>query len=249
MKRGTDIYSCPNKQKAREAIWREFYRHKQSSLAKALMLPGSKPIEYQVALSKGFKPENIYLVEKNLAVLANFTRRARETSPPRQNIFRTMLSEASRILADRNVRLDFAHLDFCANCDSNEMLSETKLFFKSGVMKDDGLVAISWMLGREQEIDQLAHNGNGLNLYTPQADSPLLKHLASIRPTDRGRYAKVYEAIGTRVDILAMGSYFNTASGSNMMFGIFQVTPTPVPRSELELLRSGTRQWKLQGQY
>jgi hypothetical protein len=124
-------------------------------------MPGSTYCETEVVFNLGFRPQNVYLVEKNPATLANFTRRCvGKPVPPRENILRMLLSEAGTRLRSRGVRLDVAHLDFCENVESDKtMIAESRAFIRSGVFAERAMLAVTWQRGREHDVQRLASLG------------------------------------------------------------------------------------------
>lgn len=215
-----DKFADENKQRARETIWRVLAHSKHPPLAVALMLPGSERFEIETALARGFKLEQLYLVERSAAVLANLTRRSRDRPlPPKANILRMPLSQAAEILLKRKVRIDVAHLDFCSHCEAEDMIEETRAFVQSGVMADRSLLAVTILAGREHAIDTIKGGGIGFTVeYYDEQGRAIADAFGRLSLGDRGRLRRVWEAVGTRITIRQIGRYHNKRTNNPMLW-------------------------------
>ena len=243
-----DLFGDREKQKSRLDIWNELSSFRSVRVANILILPGSSRHELNVLIDLGYVPSNIYLVEKNPATLANLTRRCKNLpTPPRRNIFRMYLSEAATKIAERGIRLDVAHLDFCQNVDSEKtMIDEARQFIRSRVMADHSLLAITWQRGRENEIDRLASLGITVHAVS-YGSSPAAQSFQAMSIQDRGRLRKVYETFDTNVWIRKIGSYQNRVSRTHMSWAIFELqkaSTQPEPEIESPRFRSKHKTWR-----
>lgn len=217
-----DPFADQNKHKSRLEIWRELSKFKPPIKSRCLLLPGGHRHEIDVVLSALYPPENVYLVERNAAVLANFTRRCvGKVVPPRTNIKRMLLSQAGEQLAKSGVELDVAHLDFCSNVEGDKlMIQEIKTFIKSEVMARDSMLAITWLAGREHDVARIGGNGASIKAV----GEPLtVETFNGMSFHDRGRLHRIYEAFDTSVTIQKLGRYRNANTYNPMMWGIFRV--------------------------
>ena len=214
-----DRFGCPNKQKSRETLWKTLSRNLHPPLARILIFPGSDRYELDTVLKLGFRPENIYLVEKNPAVKATFTRRASKgVLPPPENFLRMLASDAAKVLKKRGVTLDASHLDFCSHCESGEMFSETQKFFKTGIVKNNGLVALTVLAGREQDFDAIKGNAHSFGVKGGQAE-----RFKQFGKSDQGRLYRIWKAVGMELHAVDFGRYHNTHTNSPMLWSVFKV--------------------------
>lgn len=221
-----DRFDDTNKQACREQIWRIIARETHPPLARVLHFPGTARHELDVMLSRGFRPENIFMVEKNPAVKAIFTRRARDRIlPPPSNFYRMLLSEASEKLSQRGICLDAAHLDFCANCTSNEMFSEIKQFYQSGICKENALVAITILTGREHDIDFI--RGTGIANKVTDQDSTRVTRFNQFSTAERGRIYRIWQTLGVKMTLMEFGKYLNMRTHNPMIWTVFRINRLP----------------------
>ena len=217
----TDRFGSLGKQEGRVKIWRTISRSIHPPLAKVLFLPGSKHYELDTVLSFGYRPENIFLVEKNPAVKANFTRIPRQDHCPKpENFLRMLVSEAAVKLKARGVTLNAAHLDFCSHCESKETFSETQKFLRSGIMKENGLLAITVLATREREIDHLL----GLTVsFGVKSQKGLDRRFEQLSNQDQGRLYMLWHTVGAKLDAINFGKYYNEKTRNSMLWAIFKV--------------------------
>ena len=240
---------CPNKHKNRLDIWRELANFRHPPLARAILFPGGARHELDVVFGKGYRPENLYLVEYKPAVWANLTRRSvGKPMPPKENQLHRMLSLAGAELATRGVRLDVAHLDFCSNVEGHRLLtSELLKFLKAGVMAPESLLAVSWLRGREHNVEDIEADGYTFGLSngrTSEAGQLFLRMTAVDRGRVRPIHRSVYEALGVEIGVLRFGAYQNTKTRNPMLWAIFHLVQKKIePSSAPTPMRSLSRQW------
>lgn len=218
MKNLNVIYKDKEKQKHRDEIWRTILREIGNPFnSKILIFPGSFRYELDTVLKYGFNPGNIFLIEKSMQVLANLTRKSKGLPyPPRENILRMLLSQASHTLRERRIYLSAAHLDFCQNCAGN-LVSETQAFFNANILTTTSFVAISFYRGREGNSESLRRSGR---MSVSYGESSSFDAFSDI---DKGRIKTIYESVGYLARIIHTGSYFNIKANSNMMFFILKM--------------------------
>ena len=140
-------YDFPNKEKYRQDVWRCFAENVNDvDTAKVGFLPSKEGLEIPVALSFGFREENLYAIDKNAALLA--TAPWRKTYP-NVNIYGSELARAGERMVKDGVFLDAVNLDLCGNL-SVPMVSAITGLMGSGVVCDSGIVfSITALKGRE----------------------------------------------------------------------------------------------------
>lgn len=194
-----------------------------------LCFPGSGRYEVDEIIDHHVALSNIYLVEKNPAVKAIFTRRARTgLLPPPENFLRMWLSEAVHHLHQRRVLLDVAHLDFCQNCTSDELQSELLAFIKSRILKDGGLLAVTVLAGREHEIDEVRGTGWSFEVVDFHGRPQPHSSFRMLSLGDQGRFARLWRILGGSMILRQFGKYQNTRTNNPMLWGIFEIHYEPI---------------------
>lgn len=157
-------YSNPAKAEYRERVYAGAIKAWADRSDKTcLMLPSIEGEEIAVALSTGFKEDNIYAVERDKTIAARFE--WREQYP---NV-KVEIGDVGRVckrLAKRGVKIDFANFDFCGPL-SNQVLNSLKRAAESGAFTAGSAGAITLLVGREapETVELLA----GMHSYTNAA--------------------------------------------------------------------------------
>jgi hypothetical protein len=110
--------------------------------ANALLMPSSEGEEIEVALDKGFRAENLHVVDRNPAIVANLKRRY-----PTINTYGVTVERAGERIRDLKVQLSVANLDLCGTFDSSA--TTISAFLKSGCMAPRSRIAVTGLRGRE----------------------------------------------------------------------------------------------------
>lgn len=222
----TDPFGCPNKEQSRRQLWHWMAQHHTASTTNVLFFPGGTSYELEAILSQGFQPGHLFLIEKNAAVKANYSRRMAHRAiqqPPPENFYRMLLSEAAVKLKQRRIHIQAAHLDFCTNCMAGEMFHEIRALLQSGVMSPRSHLAITLLAGREHDIDDL----RGLNQSFIAVDhGPWTgSSQPGLTTNDRGRLFRLWNSIGAELRVQHLGRYHNTRTNNPMLWVIFEISP------------------------
>ena len=239
---------CPNKHAARLQIWAELTRFRHPPLTRVLLMPGGGRYELDTVFARGYRPEAVFLVEYKAAVWANLTRRSVDkTMPPKGNQLHMMLSEAGAEIVRQGLHLDVAHLDFCSNVEGHRLLTNELLkFLKSGVMAAESLIAVSWLRGREHNLQDIESDGHTLGLAGGR-QSDAGQGFVRMSAADRGRVYPIhkafYEALGSEIGVVKFGAYQNTRTRNPMLWAVFHLKHQPKPETISTAMRSLTKAW------
>jgi hypothetical protein len=137
-------YNFGNKKQYRRTVWRQLADHcpVPRSEAVCVLMPSLEGDEIDVCLSKGFRPRNIHIVDREPAVVATLKRRY-----PHVNAHGIDVARMAERLPEGSVHC--ANLDLCGTT-SNPTL-ETLMAFSS-VLARPGACAVTVLRGRESGI-------------------------------------------------------------------------------------------------
>lgn len=145
-------YDFEAKSTYREQIWKVFKDRLQPD-AKIAFLPSKEGLEIPIALSCGFKEENLYAIDKNPAILASAKWRK---TYPKVNVIGLEVGRSGCKLKDNGINISAANLDLCGNL-SRDMINNIGNFIHSDCINGDGLIAINLLKGRESsEVNEMA---------------------------------------------------------------------------------------------
>jgi hypothetical protein len=139
-------YDFPAKDKYRWLVWGAFAEYLDNvSMAKIVFFPGKKGLEIPIALSLGFREENLIAVDNSAALLASAKWRSKY---PLVRIYGNELSRAVERMKADGVSVNAANLDFC-NALSDESIGQFLSFIHGGVLKWGGVVSVTMLRGRD----------------------------------------------------------------------------------------------------
>ena len=188
-----------------------------------LMLPGPKPHELFTAVSHGFSLEDIILIDKSPAILANLTReflkrlpqRERPKMPPRKA---GLLSERCRDLASKGARVNAACLDFNEPVETLRKGSprvEIEEYVKSGI-QEGGLLAVAVQNGRVRGTEG-----------EKAKRSLTAEERREAKTRESSRFRMLNNAVSIRyegtVTEMAKGRYFNSSKHTPMIWAIYRL--------------------------
>jgi hypothetical protein len=152
-------YDFGAKKHYRRDIWSTFrkFTGTDTHSARALLLPSLEGDEIDVALSKGFREENLHIVDRNPAIVATLKRRY-----PCINTYGVEIERAVRRFADEETcgygfageeqrdypTFDVANLDLCANVNARTAAGISAMA-SLGVF-DGAMVSVTMLRGREK---------------------------------------------------------------------------------------------------
>ncbi len=139
-------YEFSQKRNYRRCVWALSARQLGSrrAAAHALLMPSSEGTEIEVALSKGFREENLHIVDENPAIVANLKRRF-----PRINTYGVTVARAIERIGSRGIKLSCANFDLCG-CIGKPVVLELIQALSGDLWCHDGaVVAITILRGRE----------------------------------------------------------------------------------------------------
>lgn len=113
--------------------------------AKVLLMPSTEGLEIPIAISMGFKEENIFAVDRSAAILA--TARWRKTYPA-VNIYAGELGHAMSRIAKDGHKLMAANYDLCGPF-SGTMITAVTEAARSGALDACCVIALTMLKGRE----------------------------------------------------------------------------------------------------
>jgi hypothetical protein len=144
-------YNFGNKRQYRRTVWADasrFLRSRRNS-AQVLLMPSIEGDEIDVAQSKGFRQQNMHVVDKNPAIVAHLKRRY-----PLINTYGRDIVAALKLMGDRGVLLDFVNLDLCSTIES----IKPKLYEIGSMFTPFSLhhkIYITIQRGREKNLDSM----------------------------------------------------------------------------------------------
>lgn len=221
-------YDFGNKRQYRRTIWSRFRKHcvGRLHLAQALLMPSLEGDEIDVALNKGFREENLHVVDRNPAIVATLKRRY-----PKIQTYGVELERAVARMADRGVTLDVANLDLCGQV-SLPLLQAVDAVAHDGAMNPGGLVAVTMLRGRESGLAGVSMAAHVRDWSTVQRNADPV--LSALTLQDCWRLGKVQRALcaGDLWDagIVATGRYKSVAGSQTMIWGVYQLMPGPWQR-------------------
>lgn len=146
-KRPKNGYDFEEKQKYRTSVWNSISKLLKDKIpsSKILFLPSQEGLEIPLALSLGFREENLYAVEEDTQLLNEAHWKVQY---PLIKIYNMKVNEAIKIIQkEDNLELNAIILDFCNNI-SIPLLKEISEIFKNLKMKEC-LFSITLLKGRE----------------------------------------------------------------------------------------------------
>lgn len=193
------------KHQAQQLIWSYM-----QGRANAAFFPSSNRHEFDLARRFGFIPESLFAIEKDAAVLANFTRKLAQSE---RKIMRRAapLSESSFYWAGRNERIEAAHFDFTQGVNGSgrgSLRDELNRFMRSCFM-EDGVLAISFM--RARETGETRKQVQGADYKRVHLIKEALENGISCSPLPR------------QVKQISFGRYNNQMSSTPMAWVIFEI--------------------------
>ncbi len=138
-------YCFSEKTKYRKTIWNLLSKNfKNKDNVQILFLPSEEGLEIPLALSLGFKEENLHAVEQNAEFLKNSKW---QNYYPLIKIYNMKVSEAIKEINKNHIKLDVLLLDFC-NKFSLDLIKEMSYIFKN-INSDNFFLSITLLKGRE----------------------------------------------------------------------------------------------------
>lgn len=138
-------YLFDEKQKYREQVWENFAKNLNVSTAVVVFLPSKEGAEIPLALSKGFKEENLIAIDDNPALIASSKWRKEY---PKIRFYGNDLIRASERITKDKIKIDAVNLDLCGTI-SNKTFNQVNGFIKN-IQYDNLLMSITLMQGREE---------------------------------------------------------------------------------------------------
>jgi hypothetical protein len=134
-------YDFGNKRQYRRAVWRQFAEHSPVPRGDAIcvLMPSLEGDEIEVALSKGFREQNLHVVDREPAIVATLKRRYRRINTHGIDIARM----AERLPAGS---VHCANLDLCGSA-SDRMADTLRAF--ACVLGQGAIVSVTMLRGRE----------------------------------------------------------------------------------------------------
>lgn len=225
-------YDFPSKRAYRRNIWATFKRQFGGQVAgrQMALMPSIEGDEIEVALSKGFREENLHVIDFNPAIVASLKRRY-----PRLHTYGVPVRRAIIRMAEAGTRLDGFNLDLCSNL-SREVRATLFVLSFSRIMTNESVVAVSLLRGRELGVtgvmlDELAEASNN----TPWRHELEQRYGASLIPSDMGRISLTVESLTgnmprrpdmppvLRPYLLRIGKYKSTAGRQTMLWQMFNL--------------------------
>ena len=113
--------------------------------AKVGFLPSREGLEIPIALSLGFKEENLYAIDKSPQMMIHAPWRAKYK---KINVYGSEVARAGQRMHIQGVKLDAVNLDLCGTF-SRPTIDSLAGFLRSGCMKNTSLIAYTLFKGRE----------------------------------------------------------------------------------------------------
>lgn len=141
-----DGYDFDAKQKYREKVW-NFFEEWADKDSKILFFPSTEGLEIPLALSLGFKQENLIAVDDNPSAISESKWRKEY---PNVKFYGGRLSKVIKQIENDKIKLYGANLDFCNNL-SHELIEEFNSFVCSDILEEKCLISLTVMNGRESK--------------------------------------------------------------------------------------------------
>lgn len=139
-------YDFKEKSEYRLKVWSIFAEKIDTETAKVLFLPSKEGLEIPIALSCGFKEENLIAVDDCPAVIAS-SRWRKEY--PKIKFYGNKLSRAAQRIRKDGIIIAAANLDLCGNI-SKPTINEIVDFISSGCLLGECVISLTMLCGREQ---------------------------------------------------------------------------------------------------
>ncbi len=138
-------YNFKEKNMYRHKVWSVFAEKTNPETATVLFLPSKEGLEIPIALSYGFKEENLIAVDDCPAIIA--TSKWRKEYPKIRFYGNSLIRAAERI-KNEGITIDAANLDLCGNI-SMPMIDAVTGFVFSGCLSGNSVLALTVLNGRE----------------------------------------------------------------------------------------------------
>lgn len=225
-------YAFVEKEEYRQLVWSGFVRFFGRSVdtKRVLLLPSIEGREVEVAIEHGFREENLFVVDKNPAIVATLKRRFSKI-----HTYGVTASRACKRIFQEGVILDGANLDFTGQVCSSLTL-EMESILTSKCWSDPSFIAVTVMRGRE--------GGHSLEvIQSVRSRSRLVSRFKGldvgsrgITEKDAGRLFSPFlpaMRLDTMVTPVRCGAYLSPESGLTMLWGCFRIESCGVLDSKL----------------
>jgi len=148
-------YGFDAKELYRYRVWSHFSKSlvdkhdNQFEEVNVAFMPSKEGLEIEIALSFGFREENLYAIDRddNFLSKSNWFKKY-----PKVNLIHSEVKDAGYIIKKKGVNLTFANLDLCGNI-SIPTVDAISGFVDSGVMCKQSKLAITLLNGRENSME------------------------------------------------------------------------------------------------
>lgn len=215
----SDGYDFGSKRHYRRQVWNIFRDACKGRLSTshALLMPSAEGDEIDVALSKGFREENLHVVDRNPAIVAHLKRRY-----PKVNTYGVEIGRAAQRISENGVWLSVANLDLCGQV-SDKQARTLSSFAVWAPMEHHGLVAVTALRGRESR--------GAFNLLKTQKEKYRESSLDDVRLSYMGAGLSLHNC-GTKAVLVCEGKYKSTAGNQTMLWGCFRICCHEPDRAE-----------------
>lgn len=213
-----DGYDFGNKRQYRRSVWACFRREFGGHVAdkSALLMPSVEADEVDVAVGNGFKPSNLFAVDKNPAIAATIRRK----HPLLGRSLGCSAGKACFRLADESVELDALNLDFTGNV-SEAYLDEVTAVSVSGALSANAFVAVTMLRGRESDwvlrkttVSRIVSSVGRREMYWDMPTNDMKRLL---------RIAQCFELSGRSAMLVSSSAYKSTSGHQTMLWAVFAV--------------------------
>jgi hypothetical protein len=118
--------------------------------ARVLILPSSEGMEIDVAKGHGIRESNIWICDRNAAIVATLKRRY-----PHVHTLGVEVLKAFERCEDRGITFHFMNLDLCGTLP----MVEERAVHAWRVMEPGSLLAVTWQKGRDRDVSLLSKAG------------------------------------------------------------------------------------------
>lgn len=226
-------YDFGRKRQYRRDVYALFKRHVRLlntpvSVAKVLLMPSSEGDEIEVALAAGFRERNLFVVDRNRAIVAHLKRRWDGI-----NTYGVDIADAAYRIAKEGHEVHAANIDLCGPV-GDLMHRTVDLVFRSGVLAYRAAVCVTVLRGREQ-FDKVA--GTSKDDIAHLAAAKAFQRGTSFVPDTAGgldavRLGMIGSCFTSFVrpcvrppSLIRWSSYKSTAGSQTMLWGAFEVFP------------------------
>ncbi len=215
-------YDFDAKRAYRSSVWWELSKVGRCSIRNALLMPSIEGTEIENCRKAGFRDHNIYVVDRNPAIVATLRRRNPDLARV-PGCHGVDLGLAGSRLADKGVQIHAANFDL-TSCINDNLV--TTLMDASACLHPDARFAVTILKGREQASDMLGATVKYVAPFVGELQAWMSRFSGfDISLMDTARIACCYSAVNDGVGEfipIKVSQYASTAGNQYMIWMVFR---------------------------